>query len=91
MQDKIDNKFNYIYKVIDAINKINYKLEKNISYINSVLCESILFDDSQLRYKINVKIDDTLNFVWNEIYKKNRKNRKNKISSDDVNTNKLNF
>ena len=77
--------------MIDAINKINYKLEKNISYINSVLCESILFDDSQLRYKINAKIDDTLNFVWNEIYKKNRKNRKNKISSDEVNTNKLNF
>ena len=89
MQDKIDNKFNNIYKVIDAINKINYKLEKNISYINSVLCESILFDDSQLRYKINAKIDDTLNFVWNEIYKKNRKNRKNRISSDEVNTDKL--
>ena len=68
MKDKIDDKFNKISKVIDVIVKINYKLEKNISYINSVLCESILFDDSQLKYKINAKIDDTLDFVWFEIF-----------------------
>ena len=72
MKDKIDNKFNDINEVIGVINKINYKLEKNISYINSMLCESISFDDSQLRYKINAKIDDTLNFVWNEIYIKKK-------------------
>ena len=48
----------------------------------------MISDDSQLRYKINAKIDDTLNFVWNEIYKKNRKNKKNEITSNEVNTNK---
>ena len=46
----------------------------------------MLLDGSQLRYKVNVKIDDTLNFVWNEIYRKNRKNR---INSNEVNINKL--
>ena len=71
------------------ITKINNKLKKNLSYINSILVESILFDDSQLKYKINAKIDDTLNFVWYEIYKKNRKNRKNIISSLEVNTDKI--
>ena len=69
-----------------VITKINNKLKKNLSYINSILVESILFDDSQLKYKINAKIDDTLNFVWYEIYKKNRKNI---ISSLEVNTDKI--
>ena len=78
MNDKIDNKFNDMAELRDIIVKINNKLEKNISYINSVLCESILFDDSQLRYKINAKIDDTLNFAWNEIYEKKQK-KKDKI------------
>ena len=86
MRDKMNDKMNNITEVIDIIVKINHELKKNISYINSVFCESVLLDDSQLKYKINAKIDDTLNFVWNEIYKKNRKNR---ISSNEVNTNKL--
>ena len=51
----------------------------------------MLLGDSQLKYKINAKINDTLNFVWNEIFKKNRKDRKNRISSTEVNTNKLNL
>ena len=71
--------------MIDIIVKINYELKKNISYISSVFCESVLLDDSQLKYKINAKIDDTLNFVWYEIYRKNIKNRKNRISSNEVN------
>ena len=48
-----------------------------------------MFDDSQLKYKINTKIDDTLNFVWFEIYKKNRKNRKNIIRSLEVSYDKI--
>ena len=83
MQDKMDDKINNIIEVIDIIEKINYILKKNISYTNSK------FFDLQLRYKINVKIDDTLNFVWNEIYRKNKKNKKNKISSSEVNIDKL--
>ena len=58
--DKISNKINSITKVNGIIIKINNKLKKNLSYIDSILIESILFDDSQLNYKINAKIDDTL-------------------------------
>ena len=76
MQDKIDEKINIIYEVLDIIVKTNYKLKNNISYSNSILGESILFDDSQLKYKINAKIDDTLNFVWYEIYKKKQKKQR---------------
>ena len=89
--DKINNRIDNINEVIDIIAKINYKLKNNISYINSKLFHLLLFDEPQLRYKINVKIDDTLNFVWNEIYRKNRKNKKNKISSNEVNIDKLNL
>ena len=89
MYDKINNKINNINEVLDIIVKINHKLKQNNSYINLVLCESVLFDDSQLRYKINAKIYDTLNFVWNEIYRKNRKNKKNRINLSEVNINKL--
>ena len=32
-----------------------------------------LIEDSELICKLNAKIDDTLNFVLNEIYRKNRK------------------
>ena len=59
MYDKISNKIYIIIKVKGIIEKINYKLKKNLSYIDSILIESILFDDSQLKYKINTKIDDT--------------------------------
>ena len=40
-------------------------------------------------YKLNAKIYETLNFIWYEIYRKNRKIIKNRISSNDVNTNKI--
>ena len=40
-------------------------------------------------YKLNAKIYETLNFIWYEIYRKNRKIIKNRISSDEVNTDKL--
>ena len=89
MYDKISNKIYIIIKVKGIIEKINYKLKKSLSYIDSILIESILFDDSQLKYKINTKIDDTLNFVWFEIYKKNRKNRKNIIRSLEVSYDKI--
>ena len=64
-----------IYSIIDLnniIQKINYKLKKNVSYINSYvdLPFFLLTDDSELIYKINAKIDHTLNFVCNEIYRK---------------------
>ena len=70
MRNKIDDKLDNIEELIDIIVKINYKLKKNVSYINSMLLA--LFDESQLIYKINAKIDDTLNFVWNEIYRKKK-------------------
>ena len=53
MRDKMNDKMNNITEVIDIIVKINYEVKKNISYINSVFCESVLLDDSQLKYKIN--------------------------------------
>ena len=40
----------------------------------------------EIIYKLNAKIEDALNFVFKEIYGKNRKNR---ISSDEINTDKL--
>ena len=87
MRKKMDDKLDNIEEVIDIFVKMNDKLKKNVSYINLMLLG--LFDESQLIYKINAKIDDTLNFVYNEIYRKNRKNRKNRISSNKVNINKL--
>ena len=89
MYDKISNKIYIVIKVKGMIEKIKCKLKKNLWYIDSILYESILFDESQLKYKINAKIDDTLNFAWFKIYKKNRKNRKNIISSLEVNTDKI--
>ena len=88
MQDKINDKMNNINEVIDIIVKINDKLKKNVSYINSKFSE-LLLGEPHLRYKINAKIYDTLNFVWNEIYRKNRKNKKNRINLSEVNINKL--
>ena len=77
IKDKIDNKIeNILFKVIDIIIIIHDKLEKSISYINSIFFESLLLDDSQLKKKINAKIDDTLSFVWNKIYRKNLKKKK---------------
>ena len=87
MRKKMDDKLDNIEELIDIFVKMNDKLKKNVSYINLMLLG--LFDESQLIYKINAKIDDTLNFVYNEIYRKNRKNRKNRISSNKVNINKL--
>ena len=66
--DKIDNKMNSICEVLDIIVKINCKLKKNNSYINSMFIKSLL-GEPQLKYKINVKIYDTLYFVWYEIYR----------------------
>ena len=43
----------------------------------------------EIIYKLNAKIEDALNFVFKAIYGKNRKNRKNRISSDEINTDKL--
>ena len=93
MQDKMDDKIYSIIDLIKIIEKINYKLKKNVSYVNSYINLSffVLLDDSKLIYKINAKIDHTLNFVWNEIYRKKRINRKNRISSNEVKINKLKF
>ena len=69
IQDKMDAKIYSINDLIKIIKKINYKLEKNVSYINSYINSKLLFlvDDSEMIYKLNAKIDDTLNFVLNEI------------------------
>ena len=75
--------------------KINNKLRKNLSYIDTfpvlVVPSSMFYfvEGPEIIYKINAKIDDTLNFVFTAIYGKNRKNRKNRISSDEINTDKL--
>ena len=68
MYDKTNNIIDNINEVLDIFVKINYKLKENNLYINSKFFELLISDDSQLRYKINPKIDDTLNFVWNKIY-----------------------
>ena len=83
MYDKIHGKIHKINEVRDIFIRINYKLKENVSYINSILYDSLLFDDSQLKHNINAKIYDTLNFIWYEIYRKNR------ISSNEINTDKL--
>ena len=88
MSDKINNRIDNINEVLDIIVKINYKLKENNSYINSMFIKSLL-GEPQLKYKTNVKIYDTLNFIWYEIYRKNRKIIKNRISSNEVNINKL--
>ena len=85
---KKNNRIGNINEVLDVIAKINNKLNENHSYINSKFFELLISDGSQLRYKINAKIYDTLNFIWYEIYRKNRKIMKNRISSNEVNTNK---
>ena len=80
-----------INEMINIIIKINDQLEKNIEQIHDILFK--LSDDSQLRQveinTINAKIDDALNFVWNNIYRKNRKNRKNRMSSKKTDRDKL--
>ena len=73
--DKIYDKMNIITEVISIIIKMNDKLKKNIESVYEILFK--LSDNSQLRQvernTINAQIDDALNFVWNEIYRKNRK------------------
>ena len=91
MHDKIHNRIHKINEVLDIIIKINCKLKENNSFINSKFFELLISDDSQLRYKINAKIYDTLNFVWYEIYRIYRKTIKYRISSNEVNTDKLNL
>ena len=59
MYNKISNKIDIINNLNGKIVKIKTKLKKNLSYI----------DISQLKYKINAKIEDTLSFIWFEIYK----------------------
>ena len=54
MYNKISNKIDIINNLNGKIVKIKTKLKKNLSYI----------DNSQLKYKINAKIEDTLSFIW---------------------------
>ena len=79
MRNKIYNKMNNITEVISIIIKINDELKKNIESIREITFK--LSDDSRLSQvkinTINAKIDDALNFLWNKIYRKNGKNRKN--------------
>ena len=60
MYNEISNKIDIINNLNGKIVKIKTKLKKNLSYI----------DNSQLKYKINAKMEDTLSFIWFEIYKK---------------------
>ena len=91
MRNKIYNKMNNITEVISIIIKINDELKKNIESIREITFK--LSDDSRLSQvkinTINAKIDDALNFLWNKIYRKNGKNRKNWISSKWINIDKL--
>ena len=63
MYRKISNRIDIINDLYSKIVKIEIKLKKNLSYI----------DDSQLKYKMNAKIEDILSFIWFEIYKKKEK------------------
>ena len=87
MPDKVHDKINNITDVNKIIIKINDELKKNIESIYEIIFK--LPDDSRLRQveinTIDAKIDDALNFVWNKIYRKNRKNR---ISSEKINVDK---
>ena len=78
MQDKIDNKIYIINKVIDIIKLKADKLKKNIESIYEILLlfwlRKLQIGQAELN-TINAKIDDALNFVCNDIYRKNRKNR----------------
>ena len=85
MLDKVHNKINNIGYANKIITKIRDELKKKIELIY----ESLFFklsDDSRLRLpelnKIDAIIDDTLNFVWIKIYRKNR------ISSEKINRDK---
>ena len=75
MVDKIYDKVNNISDVIKIILKINDELKKNIESICEIIFK--LSDDLRLGQvqinTINAKIDDALSFVWNKIYRKNRK------------------
>ena len=88
MRDKMDHKMNNITDVNKIVIEINDELKKNIEWIHEILFN--LSDDLRLRQAeinmINAKIGDALNFVWNEIY---RKNRKNEMSSKGINRDKL--
>ena len=82
MIDKTYDKMSDISEVINIFIKINNELKKNIESINILIeMKFKLSDDSQLRQveinTINAKIDDTLNFVCNKIYRKNRMRSKN--------------
>ena len=85
MIDKTYDKLNNISEVINIFININNELKKNIESIYELRFK--LSDDSRLRQveinTINAKIDDTLNFVCNKIYRKNRK------SSERINLDKL--
>ena len=74
MIDKIYDKMSNINELISIIKKINDELKKNIKSIYELNFK--LSDDSRLRQveinTINAKVDDTLNFVCNKIYRKNR-------------------
>ena len=85
MLDKVNNKINIITDIKKELKRINDKVNKNIQQIY----ERIFFklpDDPKLRQadlnKIDAKIDDALNFVWNKIC------GKNKISSKKINKDK---
>ena len=58
MYNKLSNKIDIINNLNGKIVKIKTKLKKNLSCI----------DDSQLKYKINAKTEDTLSFIWFQIY-----------------------
>ena len=82
---KVNNKINNINDIKKIITKIMEGVRKNLQPIYGVLFFK-LKDDPQLRQaelnKINAKIDNVLNFVWNKICKEN------KISSKKINRDK---
>ena len=62
MYNKIDNKIDNLNNLNGISVKIKMLLKKNPSYI----------DDTQSKYKIIAKIEDTLSFIWFEGYKKKK-------------------
>ena len=90
MIENIYDKMNNINEVFNIIIKINDELKKSIKLIYEIMRN--LSDDLQSTQAeintINAKIDDASNFACNKIYKKNRKNR---ISSKEINIDNLNL
>ena len=91
--DKINNKINNITDVKKIIKKIKDELNDKIVSIYEIIFN--LSNDSRLRQdelnKVDAIIDDTLNFIYNNIYRKNINRDKQKDIDEYALSNRLEF